>query len=759
MRHKELRLALVCYGGISLAVYMHGVTKEVWKLARASRLRQNPDNLLPSERIYVDLLNRIADQSATQLWVLPDIVAGASAGGLNGVFLAQAIHTGQSLEPLTRLWLERADIDCLLDADDQGWTGFAKQWAVPLVRMLLTRTSPISHTSSAIEDEIRAKLNRLVRSRWFEAPFSGIGFSRLIAEALDAMAKGACGAPLLPKGHPLDLFTTATDYAGHPEKVALNSPPWVEEREHRVDISFRAVAGHGALAALPELVFAARASASFPGAFPPLLPTEIDRLMAERDEEWSGRTGFLSRVLPAHFAAGTVNETALMDGSILVNAPFAQAIAALPSRPAEREVDRRLLYIDPTQDVITNVRPTGAPGFFSVIFRAISTIPREQPIRDNLEALSRQSADMARVRQIMAAIQPEVEASVRMALGHDVLGSCPDGAQMAAWRQASHAAAVEQAGFAYQAYARMKLEITLDALAQALTRDGPVSTPEAQIGTPIRNALGRWANANLRPRGTAGQGMSSEMLAFLRSHDGGFRLRRMRHLIRRLEEAREELGDVPAHHHDTARDAAWQGLSLALGVAAPVPADPERVLVNPGEVLRDMASAGVLPQLDARIDAILVNAIRHVPGALGQAMLLAYLGFAFYDVATLTLTRGQGEAEMNPVKIDRISPRDVARGDGATGLSRRLKGEEFHHFAAFFSRAYREHDYLMGRLHGAARMIDLLISTAPGAIDSQESTRFAHRLFHAILDEEQGKLTADPELIASLRAELSLRPY
>jgi hypothetical protein len=91
--------------------------------------------------------------------------------------LAQAIHSGQSLEPLTRLWLDRADIDCLLDPDDRGWTGFAKQWAVPLVRMLLTRTSPVSATSSDIDAEIRAKLNRLVRSRWFDAPFSGIGFS------------------------------------------------------------------------------------------------------------------------------------------------------------------------------------------------------------------------------------------------------------------------------------------------------------------------------------------------------------------------------------------------------------------------------------------------------------------------------------------------------------------------------------------------------------------------------------------------------
>ena len=37
MRQKELRLALICYGGVSLAIYMHGITKEIWKLAQASR--------------------------------------------------------------------------------------------------------------------------------------------------------------------------------------------------------------------------------------------------------------------------------------------------------------------------------------------------------------------------------------------------------------------------------------------------------------------------------------------------------------------------------------------------------------------------------------------------------------------------------------------------------------------------------------------------------------------------------------------------
>jgi len=37
LREKELRIALVCFGGISLAVYMHGISKEILKLVRASR--------------------------------------------------------------------------------------------------------------------------------------------------------------------------------------------------------------------------------------------------------------------------------------------------------------------------------------------------------------------------------------------------------------------------------------------------------------------------------------------------------------------------------------------------------------------------------------------------------------------------------------------------------------------------------------------------------------------------------------------------
>src|SRR3954451_16946504 len=90
---RELRLALVCYGGVSLAIYMHGITKELEKLTRASaQLVATPeDNPFPrdrSEHAYFNALQRKAKQDGYHTRVVVDIISGTSAGGINGVCLA-----------------------------------------------------------------------------------------------------------------------------------------------------------------------------------------------------------------------------------------------------------------------------------------------------------------------------------------------------------------------------------------------------------------------------------------------------------------------------------------------------------------------------------------------------------------------------------------------------------------------------------------------------------------------------------------------
>ena len=187
MRQKELRIALICYGGVSLAVYMHGVTKEVWKLARASRdLHAAEPPAGGVEAVYHELLKRDRSAGGNTAARVPDILAGASAGGINAVFLAQAIHSGYSLEPLTELWLESADVDALLDpAARPGWR-FSKYWIQPFVRWILSRPgNAVSESvSPETQAEVRHKVSHFMRGRWFEPPFSGLGFSQLIHNAL-----------------------------------------------------------------------------------------------------------------------------------------------------------------------------------------------------------------------------------------------------------------------------------------------------------------------------------------------------------------------------------------------------------------------------------------------------------------------------------------------------------------------------------------------------------------------------------------------
>src|SRR4029450_11672241 len=138
LREKELRIALVCFGGISLAVYMHGISKEILKLVRASSTlhaiadrsrrakasffdgvdRSDPE--YDTEGTYFELLREIG--RAIEMRVVVDIIAGASAGGINGTMLARALSHDLPMGALLNLWLENAEVAVLLAPDARAGT-------------------------------------------------------------------------------------------------------------------------------------------------------------------------------------------------------------------------------------------------------------------------------------------------------------------------------------------------------------------------------------------------------------------------------------------------------------------------------------------------------------------------------------------------------------------------------------------------------------------------------------------------------------
>src|SRR6185369_6138200 len=172
MREKELRIALVCYGGVSLAVYMHGITKEIWRLAKASQTvhASDADANAPDD-IYARLLKTIATEADVDIRIIVDILAGASAGGINAIFLAHAIASGQALDPLTDLWLDSADVDALIDRDVTAISRFAKMSAIPFAWALSSRSGTIDKTvEPEHRAEIKAKLANFVRAPWLSPP-------------------------------------------------------------------------------------------------------------------------------------------------------------------------------------------------------------------------------------------------------------------------------------------------------------------------------------------------------------------------------------------------------------------------------------------------------------------------------------------------------------------------------------------------------------------------------------------------------------
>lgn len=775
MREKELRLALICYGGVSLAVYMHGITREIWHLVRASRayLEDQPAGG-GSEDVYRELLQLIEAKSGTKLRVLTDIIAGASAGGINGVFLSQAVVTGQSLEPLTDLWLQNADVEVLLDPDARPLSRFSKFWAAPIAWAVLRRRGgAVEQTvSSEAQDEVATKLSGFVRARWFQPPFGGTGFSALLLDALQAMKQQGVTRPLLPAGQPLDLFVTVTDFHGHREKLRLNSPSDVSETEHRITIGFSTRGQNaGYLAPHAELVFAARATASFPGAFPPFNVSELDGLLLARSIAWNDRDAFLKRILPQQFEAGTIEDSFLIDGSVLANAPFAQAIGALRNRPARREVDRRFVYIDPKPGLPSfRVRgrnraadgPRKAPGFFATIFGASSDIPREQPIRDSLNAIETRSERIARMREITDHLEVEVEHMIETMLGKTWFLTKPTPQRLHKWRLTMLEKSALATGYSYPAYAHLRMTGLLDeivATARRVCPDAPTDhchqLRAALWGEICRRGLDRIT-------GPKGKVMAAASMRFFREQDVRFRIRRLRFIARKLAEDVEVLADVPVAVADRLRQAIYASLAHFLEVetaeylGVDVAEAVRHGVDNPGALLDMLAARRNLEAADAATDAALNAALANVPDAATRSILMGYLGYILYDIATLPLLQGEGLDEFDPIKVDRISPDDATtiRKGGAAAT---LKGIEFNNFGAFFSRSYRENDYLWGRLHGIDRLVDIVLSSMPGTLSAEQAEVLAlkKKAFEAVLEAEAPRLKRIQPLIEELRAEIS----
>ncbi len=352
-----------------------------------------------------------------------------------------------------------------------------------------------------------------------------------------------------------------------------------------------------------------------------------------------------------------------------------------------------------------------------------------------------------------------MEAAIERAIGSSFFLASPTPARLAAWRAKAHTLSAREAGYAYAAYGQLKIATVVEDLAETVFRLGGGGDKARRKA--VRRAVWRHVRGLglAAPGAVTARGARDDVIDFLVAFDLTFRTRRLRFVARRITETWETMEAPRERLEQVLRE-----LHLMIaGYRARVPAaaeEPARrafaeVEQAPAAAFAALAAMYGFASLDADADARLSAALLTLPKADRRALILSYLGYPYFDIATLPLLQGEGLDEFDPIKVDRISPNDavaIRRG----GPQATLKGLQFYSFGAFFSRAYRENDYLWGRLHGADRLIDIVHSAVPEErrLAPEAIAGLKRGAFRAILAEERGRLTAIPALFAELDREI-----
>ena len=112
MPPQELRLAITMSGGVSLAVWMGGVARELNLLAEASSRRPAVPGEQPGDTAARGLYRKLLD--LMQVTVSIDVLAGTSAGGINAALLGLAAVGRCDLAGLRRFWIDCGSLTSLL---------------------------------------------------------------------------------------------------------------------------------------------------------------------------------------------------------------------------------------------------------------------------------------------------------------------------------------------------------------------------------------------------------------------------------------------------------------------------------------------------------------------------------------------------------------------------------------------------------------------------------------------------------------------
>ncbi|MEU3643011.1 patatin-like protein [Lentzea sp. NPDC034063] len=307
MSREEVRFAVVLNGGVSLAVWMGGVVLELDRLTRPGS-------------VYQPLLDLVGCTARA------DVIAGTSAGGINGAALALSqVNKHADLTRLRDLWAEQGRMEQLLRTPFRG--------------------QPAS----------------LLKGDEFFLPRLQEALARLTTDF----------EPTEPDQRPIDLRITTTLLGGVPTITYDDLGQPLTQSVHQGSFSFRrdpytwvsedtrddftpATLNDRVL----QLALAARSSASFPFAFEPSFIPVGGQATPDRPD--------MADV--ASWANGADRSRFAVDGGVLVNTPTKEALEAIDRMPADGPVRRVMLLVFP------HAEPLGSEPMADAIDSGLTTV-------------------------------------------------------------------------------------------------------------------------------------------------------------------------------------------------------------------------------------------------------------------------------------------------------------------------------------------------------------------------------------------------
>lgn len=651
--YQELRLALVFNGGVSLAVWMGGVAKEIDRF-RSAFARPDSQEIEP----YRSLLDALRTE------VVTDVIAGTSAGGINGALLAYAVANGKSLEcagpdSIRSTWRQLASLDNLLVTEgeptsmlssDVLFAGCANVLAelenAPAdldpgvsrqVRLTVTGTDAYGYTNTGCG--VPARDHRL----WMAFRHVDRPAERLLRPELVSAIGKTVGRDAEPSGWPFPAEPSPRDLDGAHTAAYL-------ARAARTTSSFPIAF---APSELPLNYTTTRADGA-----PPLTATPP---MADVLTTPSGR----EQIEPQIDGADDHAAVYAIDGGLWDNSPFSAVLRGIDRTPSARDVDRMLVYVVGTPRPDIPPAPNKPPGLASAMAHAMA-LPSNVSFANDVERidadLHRQSTRREDILKLLVDGRPDL-----FALADEV----------------------------FPVYCERNPEV------KALGPDMP--PPTGSLADWCATAA-RWCWGIEPVRGAVEQARGL-MRAVLRDFAGELELTPgERDTVARLIETREHLSQLAWVLDDLAdvvgsgplTDAHKEVCALTMEEFARAVSERHRAIearvgdrANPTAALR--AACGLT---EGGWEMVVKRALAV------QVGLQSLSADTREHKVDYRLTAIQPDGEW-PLPADVDERPDVPRPP--------LGGAYLGHFGGFMRESWRLHDWMWGRLDGAARVVDALL--------------------------------------------------